>query len=959
MLTSVICFIFIRKSKRRRLDSYLDEKGGLPSPTILPSQSRMSSAFRTGNSIKITFPKSNSRRPRAPSVAASKAKNASKETVGTPTTGFSDDAQDFRKSAFTPVDGTQSTSIDLDFIEKSDTLVGSPRSSGGTGWLSRTSWLSRFDAKPVDQVDVKPVTTAPSPLPFGRPDHSPPVPQMTKSFKNVSSTRLDTHYEGAPVETLAVSPGVAPPNTTSTTSGREPVKEPDEETTTIRRKPILVPQITTTQEEPERPIKEAVEQPLAEIPEVEAMNQPTTPKDTFGDSFEDWFEDPVVQNTKEIAQESFTERLDFEPPEGPPDDPYDDPIAEPTKEALEEPAQEPPRLPSKDSLQKFDFQITEGMDQDPVEEVFAEPTEVFVEQAPQAPSKDSMQRFDFQLIEETLEDPIEDSFKDQVENPVEVPVEDLVENPIEDEIEDEIEDAIQDSIAEPIAGLIEEAPKAPSKDSVQRFDFHLVEESLQDKSKDPITEFVEEADQATVDEPIQYFDGDEGNETIVLPEQPYDTLVETKEPEELAVDEVEASALPASNDESPTADVDEQLRYSMGSEIDAMLRAVSQQSDLVDDEPSAWRDSFTRTALSPPLSESSSPSPTPSRSPSPEREAPPERDEAEARALAEARDRTISPLRRNPVFNFAFEEAEPLPPLPVLVERGDPSPLRQNSPFQPIGPLLEEDPADDSPEEPVEEAEEAEELEEAEESDDRMTRGRSMIRMSDIIEARLSRVAQVRKEKEMLEEEEEDDEMVTEDEEVDSPPTSPVAIVISSPTDGPQMLRTSTLSPLRRNPVTFPEPSSTVATPKPPGFRPQKSSPLPTSSLLRPIPTATAALSREGSPLRRNPPGLYASSPLANDAQDAAAGGAEAGRPAAARPAASSALFSQALTRFRDLDAQNPQEAALASNEVTSRAIAGIYIPSSLREQAIRNLSKSRERSRSRMRPREASKLRS
>ena len=34
----------------------------------------------------------------------------------------------------------------------------------------------------------------------------------------------------------------------------------------------------------------------------------------------------------------------------------------------------------------------------------------------------------------------------------------------------------------------------------------------------------------------------------------------------------------------------------------------------------------------------------------------------------------------------------------------------------------------------------------------------------------------------------------------------------------------------------------------------------------------------------------------------------------------------------------------MASTEVTQRAIAGIYIPGSLREQAVRTVSKSRER---------------
>tara|TARA_R110002060_G_scaffold70930_2_gene79531 strand:- start:286 stop:534 length:249 start_codon:yes stop_codon:yes gene_type:complete len=58
----------------------------------------------------------------------------------------------------------------------------------------------------------------------------------------------------------------------------------------------------------------------------------------------------------------------------------------------------------------------------------------------------------------------------------------------------------------------------------------------------------------------------------------------------------------------------------------------------------------------------------------------------------------------------------------------------------------------------------------------------------------------------------------------------------------------------------------------------------------------------------------------------------------------SNGLFAQSLSKFQNLASQNPQDAMMASTEVTQRAIAGIYIPGSLREQAVRTVSKSRER---------------
>ncbi len=56
----------------------------------------------------------------------------------------------------------------------------------------------------------------------------------------------------------------------------------------------------------------------------------------------------------------------------------------------------------------------------------------------------------------------------------------------------------------------------------------------------------------------------------------------------------------------------------------------------------------------------------------------------------------------------------------------------------------------------------------------------------------------------------------------------------------------------------------------------------------------------------------------------------------------SGANFTQTLTKFQNLTTRNPKDVK-ASTEVTQSAIAGIYIPGSLREMAIRGFSRSPE----------------
>lgn len=182
---------------------------------------------------------------------------------------------------------------------------------------------------------------------------------------------------------------------------------------------------------------------------------------------------------------------------------------------------------------------------------------------------------------------------------------------------------------------------------------------------------------------------------------------------------------------------------------------------------------------------------------------------------------------------------------------------------------------------------ESEEAEEAPEVDERATRGRSMIRTSDIIEARLSAIARARAEAKVPD-------IVREEEELSE--NSSLSSVVTSPETSPGPSRAERPeSPPRKN-------TSVVLKSNPLAFR------------AKPKPTALL-------------------------------------RPAQAQSKAeSNAQFSQAFLMFKSLDSKNPQNSAAAFSEVNHRALAGIHVPASLREQAVRNLSKSRERGKSRAR---------
>lgn len=268
--------------------------------------------------------------------------------------------------------------------------------------------------------------------------------------------------------------------------------------------------------------------------------------------------------------------------------------------------------------------------------------------------------------------------------------------------------------------------------------------------------------------------------------------------------------------------------------------------------------------------------------------------------LPDSRDATPPPLRQNPTVGFPERRVESQSPDAVNDER-EISPLRRNPPFEPFEAIIS---LLDGPKGSAIKLEE--------DADEYESRGRSMIRTSDIIEARLSGLAQANNpQEEMLQQRD------RQGEPGDLRPASSAPVQRSTATDPVHRLRT----PPKRKPVAAKQVST------------KNSPPLTSKSLSRPVSATSAAVTPrrdESSPLRRNPPDI-------NPPPRRALG-------TGATASSSTKEFSKALSKFQTLISENPQDAVVASNEVTSRAIAGIYIPGSLREQAVRNLSKSRER---------------
>lgn len=416
---------------------------------------------------------------------------------------------------------------------------------------------------------------------------------------------------------------------------------------------------------------------------------------------------------------------------------------------------------------------------------------------------------------------------------------------------------------------------------------------------------------------------------------------------------------------------DDQFRTSTVPEIDTLLRIVAQQNEDLADKPLFWSDfrppdveveeamSSTAPIQSSPLKQIIEGPKTPGEtagklppflhgpvpddsnltmvvsSPNPPTQIlrPPvevQRDPSPAPVpVMSAKERDISPLHHNPQIRNISS---------VLVERGFAVPIAQRE--EPDQSRLTE----------------------------RGDRGRSMVRTSDLIEARLSYIAQMETMDEQAEEQLQKERMVSPlrrnpidfstlsifpREETSSPlPRNPSLVLsekrksrtVSPPRSKLALVggdaRDRTESPLRRNPVDPRLFASIRDRTRPP--------------LRRNLSTSSAAVERQSSliALRQTlrsssvprPPVPSPNEPLLRfNPTNPQASRAKSSLETGLRPT-SNAAFSQALSKFRTLAEQRPVEASQASTEVTQRAIAGIYIPGSLREQAVRNSSKSRER---------------
>jgi hypothetical protein len=330
---------------------------------------------------------------------------------------------------------------------------------------------------------------------------------------------------------------------------------------------------------------------------------------------------------------------------------------------------------------------------------------------------------------------------------------------------------------------------------------------------------------------------------------------------------------------------DEQPRYSTMPEIDKLLRIVAQQNEGTDGKPLFWSDfrapdpEVERAMLQPPLREHSPLTEVLLRKISPPRQL------VDELVVEEQRSRTLSPLRRNPVIDIvlfdpetfspdqlpptAIEQQEISQPPTTSIERWELSPLGQNPQFRNINSFLNvQHETTANAEKSVNEAG----------ADLREGRGRSMIRTSDIIEARLSGISWMKEKEELQEEDAGQDEK----ERTISPP-------MQNPVDPPIILadhRDKTLSPLRRNPS---DASFAKLHSRAPSLPP-------------------SLLSREESPLRRNP--------LNQDMTIL-------GTSDSTSRSRSNGQFSQTLSKFQTLASQNPNDGIVASNEVPNVRLRG------------------------------------
>jgi hypothetical protein len=358
---------------------------------------------------------------------------------------------------------------------------------------------------------------------------------------------------------------------------------------------------------------------------------------------------------------------------------------------------------------------------------------------------------------------------------------------------------------------------------------------------------------------------------------------------------------------------EDQARSSTVPEIDKLLRIVAKDNERLADKPLFWSDfrpveEDVEVAMEMPPArehEENEDFPTLKKTLLPMKE-------GDGSGNSEQRDTTLSPFLMHPASDATrlspklepstglVEEASSPRPT-VFTEERETSPLRMNPQIRNITSMLVEHEALPTPA--------ALETDEAE-PEERQARGRSMLRTSDIISARLSSILQAKDTTNSTVEE------LTADERAQT--LSPLRRNPVDPTNLSDQ-RNRTLSPLQRNPST-----STTASIK------RRSRTLSPPSL----PCLTPNLSsREPSPLRRNPLTPSLPPPLPPNPT----------KPHQPRPQSNTG-FSQTLARFQSLAEKSTVNGRQASTEVTQRAIAGIFIPGSLREQAVRAGSRSRER---------------
>jgi hypothetical protein len=418
-----------------------------------------------------------------------------------------------------------------------------------------------------------------------------------------------------------------------------------------------------------------------------------------------------------------------------------------------------------------------------------------------------------------------------------------------------------------------------------------------------------------------------------------------------------------------------QTRSSTVPEIDTLLRIVAQQNESLADKPLFWSDFR---ALDPEVELAMDLTLLSDRPQTGEILSPRanflSHDMNTYSSDAEARERKLSPVRRNPATKVSSPEEDLLsseshtpvalgtteqheptssffvvgteqettsaqPTLTNLAkdERREVSPLRMNPQIRNITSLLAERGAIDILNE---QNLDVEKLEVETESDDREERGRSMIRTSDLIEARSSIIARMR---------EEDQKTKEQSQIIDSEGSTSIKLNmqpqgISETTALPSDKKPNETDREKRKSRTLSPPKSKYPAPIVQDSRDRTESPL----RRNPVDLALAATIRDRtkSPLRRNPSNASSfvdakqvpSMPPIQNFIPVSRSASTGPRPA------SNAAFSEALSKFRTLASENPIETSQASTEVTQRAIAGIFIPGSLREQAVRNLSKSRER---------------